>query len=439
MVMTGRERCLGLLVEHLAGSSLGRRLGLDRVATIRDLQASVPVMDAVTHAREVEAQLGFGLLDRHDSRLVEQLERERTWAVDALRARTRTHSRVRLVILWAGPELHTKGGLLADLAAIDAELIQIDRLEPETELRDRLLALAPDVLVAPSVFTMRWVERVLRGPLDRWLPSVVDVLAEHDLEHTIRASTRVRAVGWFHTHGRIGVPAPHASARHFTLAVGTTILELLPQGDPEIDGRLRTASVTVLPEQARIGQRYEIVLTSVLGCLRLRTGEHVRVVGFDPPTREAPIPRPRVVRIAAPPPDIALESVTLSGAWLGACVRQAFHAEDPAFVAARIGAESVSTVWHPPRGAQPPGGKARRLEVEVEVLGHATSTFTKTLASRIDAALRRRSSAYEFLRAQAVLLDPTVQLVSPGSRAAKLSERVRALQGSVWRPPIEIF
>jgi hypothetical protein len=136
--------------------------------------------------------------------------------------------------------------------------------------------------------------------------------------------------------GGWGCPRRGRPRGAFTLAVGSQVIELLPHQQSD-DGLRAFEAETIAPAQAILGRHYELVVSSPLGCLRLRTDEHVQVVGFDPPTSLVPTPRPRVIRLRPPPQEVALEGISMVGVWLTAAVRQAFRPEDPALVAATIG------------------------------------------------------------------------------------------------------
>jgi len=243
------------------------------------------------------------------------------------------------------------------------------------------------------------------------------------------------------------------------LAVATQIIELLPHGNPEEDGHYTFEERAVLPEHAILGRRYEVVVTSALGYLRLRTGEHVRVVGFDPPTSEARFPRPRVVRLPPPPADVRLEGCTVAGPWLAASVRQAFRREDPALVAAEVAPDPLSLEsdttrtgsmrlsadfrdtelsWLTRTGAHRVASLPRALLVRAEVQSQASRGFTARLSHRVDTSLRRRSPAYAYLREAGQLDPPRVLLVPRGGRQALTLSRVRQLFGPVWMPAVRI-
>lgn len=450
MSAAGRDRALGLLLEGLAGAEIGRRFDLGRVRSLADLRAQVPMMDLTTHAREVEAVLGFGTTDARDPRA-----RELAGAI---------HERPEVVAVWRGflgeaevrravvlqareVEASVDRIVVDDLAALGAEVLRVERVDDEDALLAMLEESAPTILAAPSTFTLGWIERMLGAPLDRAIPSLRLLLAGHDLGRRIRARLPVESAGWIHRSGRLGLPSPRAPARSFTLALGSQVIELLPHREVDDSVQRVFESRTILPEEAIVGQHYELVVSSPLGCLRLRTDEHVQVVGFDPPTALAPFPRPRVIRLRPPPQPVALEGVTLAGPWLTAAVRQAFRPEDPALVAATIGPDPGAVA--PGRGGggghdffsdteldegQRSGVRAllpRRLLVQVETQGLWRAGLPERLEGAIDADLRRRSPAYEHLRGRRELDGPRVSIVEAGSFGAAQERRIRSLRGRV--------
>ena len=242
--------------------------------------------------------------------------------------------------------------------------------------------------------------------------------------------------------------------------------EAMSDETPVRDAQRVYANATVLPEHAIVGQRYELVVSSPQGFLRLRTDEHVRVVGFDAPSEHAPFPRPRVVRLAPSPPDVTLEGCTVAGAWLTASLRQSFHREDPALVAAEIGPDPRSV----PRGiAVVPSGQTgasmqlpdafqdtelggltrtgtarvkrhrpRALLVKVEVQGYVAPELSGFLSQRIDQSLRRRSPAYDYLRERDDLQPPRVMVLPSGTRRSEEDRRIRELVGGVWVPEVRV-
>jgi hypothetical protein len=448
-----RQRCLALMIEQLGPTRLGRELGLQRLHSLDDLRASLPILDREHHERDVEQHLGFGLADSADAHARELagggLERDAVMAT--WRALLRGGA-ARRVALLRGHAVDPIVDRIArdDVRALDAEVLVLDRIDDPAAALERLEGFDPDLLVVPSVLTLRWLESVHRGALERRIRALRLVLAEHDLGQEVRSRVRVAAAGWIHRSA-------------LTLAVGSQIIELLPYGNPEEDARRVYAEETVLPEHALMGQRYELVVSSPLGCLRLRTDEHVRVVGFDAPTSLAPFPRPRVVRLAAAPPDVALEGCTVAGAWLTASIRQAFLREDPALVAAEIGPDPRSV----PRGVAMSQTAAnmrlpdafndtelgtiartgaqrierhrpRALVVKVEVQGYVAPELTGFLSRRIDTSLRRHSPAYDYLRQRDELQPPRVMVLPAGTRRSEEDRRIRELVGGVWVPEVRV-
>ena len=457
---SGRERALEALLTGLGGSAVGRRFDLGRVRSLADLRAQVPLMDAATHAREVEAHLGFGAIDARDPRA-----REASGAI---------HERAEAAAVWRG----LLGGVEArravllqareidgsvdrividDLAALGAEVTRIERVEDDEALLAAIEAAAPTILAAPSVFTLGWLEGLWGAPLDRALPSLRVLLAGHDLGRRVRARVPVESAGWIHRSGRLGLPSPRPPARAFTLAVGSQVIELLPHRAVDEAGERIFAAETVLPEEAIVSQHYEVVVSSALGYLRLRTEEHVQVVGFDPPTALAPWPRPRVIRLRPPPQAAALEGVSLAGVWLTAAVRQAFRPEDPALVAATVGPDPGALGPSGRRGgaaadpfaetelggAPRAGARARpllprRLLVQVEVQGLGRVDLAERLGRAIDDDLRRRSAAYDHLRGRRELDGPRVAIVAAGSFRGAQERRIRSLRGRVGVPEVRV-
>lgn len=461
-----RQRCLAQMIEQLGPTRLGRELGLQRLHSLDDLRASLPVLDRERHERDVEQHLGFGLADSTDAHARELsgggLER------DAVISTWRAHlggGALRRVALLRGYAVDPMVDRIArdDVRALDAEVLAIDRVDDPAAALERLEEFEPELMVVPSVLTLRWLESVHRGALERRIHSLRLVLAEHDLGQEVRSRVRLAAAGWIHRSGRLGLPTLRPPDHALTLAVGSQIVELLPYGNPEEDARRVYAEETVLPEHAVMGQRYELVVSSALGFLRLRTDEHVRVVGFDAPSAAAPIPRPRVVRLAPAPADVALEGCTVAGAWLTASIRQAFQREDPALVAAEIGPDPRSV----PRGVAASQTAAnmrlpdafndtelgtiartgtqrverhrpRALLVKVEVQGYVAPELTGFLSRRIDTSLRRHSPAYDYLRQRDELQPPRVMVLPSGARRSEEDRRIRELVGVAWVPDVRV-
>jgi hypothetical protein len=461
-----RRKRLATIIRALGETEVGRELGLTRIVNLADFQASVPLMDEASHAERVTARLGFGL-DGYDDETLTAAEVERA----AIRAawRLRLHGvrpPKRVAVLWAHADEQVIDQIrLEDLRSLgDAvELLRIDRVpqDPERLVAD-LRRFRPEALVVPSLATCGWLESLVRGPLERRLGGLRLLLAEYDLDERIRSRLPVLNAGWLHGAGRVGLPARRGPARGLLLATRSTLIELVPHGDPEIDPRSRAIESTVLPEWAVLGERYEVVLSSPLGYLRLRTGLHVRVVGFAAPLEVSSgdagdsLPRPRVVRLHPPPADAALEGVTLAGAWLTASVRQAFLPEDPALVAADIAADPdaldasgrASRTGLDPftdtelgasrAGSHHDGPKPRALVIRLEVQGHYAPDFSMRIAERVDQALRRRSAAYEWLRGRDELWEPRIVIARPGTARSERERQLRSLWGPVARPVVRM-
>lgn len=461
-----RQRCLALMIEHLGPTRLGRELGLPRLRSLDDLRASLPILDRERHEREVEQHLGFGLVDstEADTRELSGGGLEREAVVSTWTARL-GRGPVRRVALLRGHNVDPMVDRIArdDVRALGTEVLAIDRIDDPGAALERLEGFDPELMLVPSVLTLRWLESAHRGALERRLRALRMVLAEHDLAQEVRSRVRVTAAGWIHRSGRLGLPTLRPPGHALTLAVGSQIIELLPYGNPEEDARRVYAEETVLPEHAVMGQRYELVVTSPLGFLRLRTDEHVRVVGFDAPTEQAPFPRPRVVRLAPAPPDVALEGCTVAGAWLTASIRQAFLREDPALVAAEIGPDPRSVPrgvaalqtaanmrlpdafkdtelgWMAKTGTQRvERHRPRALLVRVEVQGYVAPELTGFLSKRIDDSLRRHSPAYGYLRERDELQPPRVMVLPTGTRRSEEDRRIRDLVGGVWVPDVRV-
>jgi hypothetical protein len=464
MTGSGRDRCLRLVAEQLGPTRVGRDLGLERVRGLDDLRGIVPIMDPRTHEREVEARLGFGV---HDGSGVPdasgaQLERDQVIAVWRAFLDGRAPARI-LSLRGAHADPVVDAIMREDLQALGGELLWIDRVGEPEDLVKRVEDFEPEVLVVPSALTCRLLERAHRGPLERGLRRLRLVLAEHDLARRLRTRIPVRSAGWIHRSGRCGLATLRQPRSAVTLAVGTQIIELLPYTNPEEDARRVYAEQTVLPEHAVVGMRYEIVLTSPLGFLRMRTNEHVRVVGFDAPSSEHPFARPRVIRLAPAPADVRLEGCTVAGAWLTASIRQALWREDPALVAAEIGADPLSRAgvddvnarsaslplhdafketelaWLARTGAhQVKRRHPRSLLVRIELQGHVNRDLPAKLRERVDQNLRRRSPAYAYLRERNELEPPRVVVQPSGTRIAEEHRRTVELLGGVWVPEVRV-
>jgi len=465
VALVHRERMLRRALDHLGPTPVGRRFGLADIDSLADFRASVPILDRERHMREVEAALGFGVIDGRDAAAVELAGRddEREQVTDAWRSRLGRAAPPRVAVLWAeGDDGLAERTLLADVKAFADTCLHLAEIDDAAAAMAQLRVFDPEVLVVPSAMVCTWLERAKRMPLEHGLPRLRLVLAEHDIGRPLRTRTPVASAGWFWHGLRAGVPSPRAPADAVTLAVGTALFELLPYSNPEDDGRRIYAEQTVLPEHALLGHRYEVVCTSALGMLRVRTEQHVRVVGFDPPTPLAPFPRPRVVRLSTPPADVALEGCTVAGSWLTASVRQALSREDPALVGAEIGPDPASA----PRGARratttlrlgdafgeteleaggtktkmrrDAGTRPKGLLCRIELQGYVRRDLPARLSTRIDDSLRRRSPAYAWLRERAELDPPRVLVQPPGARATDQQARILALHGPVWMPEVRV-
>ncbi|KIG16762.1 hypothetical protein DB30_04106 [Enhygromyxa salina] len=466
-----RER-LTTTIQALGDTEAGREFGLLRLNSFEDFRASVPLLDPVTHAERVTARLGFGL-DEFDGETLSAASVERA-AVRAAWVEQLGSTRPRRIAVLhaAADDLLVERMRLDDLRTLgDAvEIMRINTMptDPERLIED-LRRFRADMMLVPSLATCGWLEQLLRAPLERKLPQLRWLMAEHDLDERVRSRLPVINAGWLHGAGRVGLPARRSPHDAFTLAVRSSLIELLPHGDPENDRRQQLTERTVLPEAAILGERYELVLSSPLGFLRLRSGLHVRVVGFSNPglieaaasdepgaTGSHSLPCPRVVRLPTPPADAALEGVTLTGAWLTASVRQAFLPEDPALIAAEIAADPdaldvsgrASRTGLDPftdtelgasrAGSRRRGPKPRALVVRLEVQGQAVPAFPMRVSERIDLDLRRRSGAYDWLRTADELWEPRVVIARSGTARKTRERRIRALWGSVARPVVQM-
>ncbi len=482
-----RQQRLAILRAALGETEIGRELELNRLRTLADFRASVPLLDRASHATQVTARLGFDLgevsgaeLSAGDHDRAELIEIWRLWLERAGPGQRSAPRRIALLHAAVGDPLIDRMRLddLAALAGAGFELLRFEQLdaEPDRQLA-QLRDWQPDTLVLPSLATCKWIEGLVRAPLERSFPSLCFLFAEHDLDQRIRSRLPVINSGWIHSAGRVGLPARRSPWQGFSLATRSLLIELLPHGDLEIDPRQRPTSDTlrrpdlvpsregpahrpntVMPEQAVLGESYELVFSSPLGFLRMRSDIHVRVVGFVPPPRDGDdtLPRPRVVRLPPPPSDVALEGVTLAGAWLTASVRQAFMPEDPALVAGEIAADpdALDASGRASRAGLDPfaetelaanriatrrkGPRPRALVVRVEIQGQTDPGFAARLARRVDEDLRRRSPAYEWLRNRDELWDPRVVIAKPGTMRRGREARIRSLSGMVERPIVRI-
>lgn len=461
---TDRRERLQAVVTALGDTEVGRELGLGRLASLEDFRASVPLRTPPEHAAEVTARLGFGL-DELDDEALGAPTRERDAVCAAWRHRLGGAPLERVAVLLAqADDARVERMRLDDLRAFgrEIELLRLDLMPSDPDkLITQLRSFEADTLVVPSLATCSWLEQALRAPLERRLPHLRQLFAEHDLDERLRTKLPVVNAGWFHAAGRVGLPAQRQPWRAFRLATRSTLIELLPHGDPEIDPRQRMTERTVWPEAAVLGERYELVLSSPLGFLRYRSGLHVRVAGFTQPSPSSgpgrPLPCPRVVRLPPPPGDAVLEGITMAGAWLTASVRQAFLPEDPALVAADIapdpdaidvGGRASRTGLDPfadtelgasRAGSRRRGPKPRSLAIRLEVQGQVASNFPTQISDRIDRDLRRRSAAYAWLRERDELWEPRVVIARPGTARTERERQLRRLSGAVARPVVRLL
>ncbi len=447
----------------LAETAVGRDFDLARLRTLADFQAWVPLLDAEAHAARVTTKLGFDLAERPEAELgASELDRPELIAIwrERLRATQVPAQPQRIALLHAPADDPLIDRLvLDDLAALapGLELLRIPSLDadPHAQL-DQIRRFRPDTLVMPSLATCGWIEGLLRIPIERSFEGLRWLFAGSDLDQRIRSRLPVINTGWVHLAGRIGLPTRREPWQGFSLATRSLLIELLPHGDPEVGLRQRVDDrPTVLPENAMVGERYELILSSPLGFLRLRSDLHVRVVGFVSPPHASvdTLPRPRVLQLPPPPADVALEGVTLVGAWLTASVRQAFTREDPALVAGEIAVDRLDDPRTRTGGALEPfvdtelgssrvglrarGPKPRAIVVRVEVQGQTDPAFAQRLGQRIDQDLRIRSAAYEWLRGRGDLWEVRVVVVTA---TASLRRRARpwSRRSTRWPRPVNM-
>ena len=219
----------------LGETELGREFGLTRIESLADFRATVPLMDASTHAVRVTAKLGFGL-DGIDDETLTAASLERAAVRGAWRQRLADGKPIRRVaVLWAPADDPVVDRMrLDDLRTLgdELELLRISSVPHDPEqLVAELRRFRPDALAVPSLATCAWLEGVVRGPLERRFTGLRWLLAEHDFDERIRSRLPVLHAGWLHPGGRIGVPARRGPAPGLLLATRSTILELLPHGD----------------------------------------------------------------------------------------------------------------------------------------------------------------------------------------------------------------
>ncbi|MGB1274826.1 MAG: hypothetical protein ACPG77_03670, partial [Nannocystaceae bacterium] len=297
-----REHCLQAICSHLGHGELDRRFGLSKVQSLANFRRAVAVMDLETHAQEVESVLGFGASDgrpdgggSYERDLVVANWRRKLLQVHSSATAPR--------VLWL--EAPTRDPVvdqirhddLASLGQPPTRIHSLSQVGGSAGLLEALQRFRPQVLCVSSVYTCQWIETLAGRPLDRLLPQLGLILAGGDLKLHVRAPIPVLGAGLLHRAGRLTLPTPRPPTAAMELAVASCVLELLPHrplaGMPP--------DQTVLPEHAIIGERYELVVSSPLGFLRLRSDEHVRVIGFSPPTSAFAYARPRVIRLPPPP------------------------------------------------------------------------------------------------------------------------------------------
>jgi hypothetical protein len=453
-----RDRLVGVLVDAIGAVDWSADVALRGIRTWLDYRAAAPLLDRERHASLIENQLGFGVRPGPANELDGG---GRAATVERWRAHLREldvsvpERIVRLGRHWAS---RVDAVIEEDLHVLapDAELTTVTDCASAKAVLDTLRTARPELVVVPSLSVVDWLERAARVPLERAVPSLRVLMAEHDLDASVRSRVPIVHAGRFDRAGRIGLPAARGAPRAWTLAIDGCLIELLAEGDPDTISRGRTKIVA--PERASLGRRYELVLSAPSGYLRVRTGIDVRVVGFETrASRGLPRVAPRVVDIPPPPGDLPLDGVTLPGSWVTAAVRQAFRPEDPALVDARVvaldpplepgpgradrsdafdGTELAGLAHAERSGRGLPG--SRGFVAHVEVQGAADPRLAEGLARRIDDALRRRSGAYEFLREREDLKLPAVRIRPSGSAQARRTERIRRLHGRVEQPPVRV-
>lgn len=450
--MSGRQACLQAVLERMTPVVPE----LQGVRDLADFRAVVEVRGPERHAVEIESLLAHRppVVDvRGGSERQPQVETWRSWLGD--------EAPECIAVLRSGTEDDPIVAMrLDDLGALGGRLHWIRAWPSAAEVLRELEALQPDVLVVPSLATCRALEAVRRLPLEATLSRLKLVLTEFDAGVAIRSRVCVRHAGWYGQGGRLAVASVRRPYDSAVLAVHSQIIELLPYSNPVEDARRVYASQPILPEHAEMDQRYELVVTSA-AMLRMRTGDHVTVVGFDPPLPGEQQPRPRVRRLPPPPDDLRLYGCTVAGAWLTASVRQCLQREDPALVDAEIGLDPrararrlrrlrlryrsvpspdyfVDTEAEALANVELESQRPRGLLLRIELHGHVQNRLLGQLATRLDRSLRRRSPAYDHLRAQKELRPPRVLMTSAGTAFAKEQERIAGLDGPVQLPIVRV-
>lgn len=483
-----RRRAFDNLIAKLAPTDLGRRLGLSRLNSFADLRATIPVYRADEHLVKIEAALGFGPALGSSTRVDDPGEAERDELISRwtafLKARGRGIPR-RCFRLGVEPEPALARWERGDFAALmgpEGEFKALRSQDP-AECLALMQAAEPDALVAPSLASVAWLESHGRARIEALVPSLKMLFAQHDLDEAVRSRLPVVPQGLSHPAGRLTLPvrAHGEEAASGRIAWSSCLIELLREDEstrhvmrpatagarrredrravgPGAGARAPLASHgPVLPEHAVLGERYELVLSSATGFLRMRSGIYGRLVGFEV-VRDATrlVPVPTLIPLPPPPDEFALEGVRMPGATLTAALRQAFDREDPALVAAEIGgalrpdpgldlsarsptdsgffgATELGSLDLARRGRRPLG-----LELRVEVQGTSRGDFAARLAARYDSILRRRSAAYDYLRTRRELFEPTVLIVAGGTERRARSRRASNFRGTVARPQIRV-
>jgi hypothetical protein len=457
-----RQRAFEYLIAKLGPTDLGRRLGLHRLNSFADLRATIPVLRADEHLVKVEAALGFGPVlgsgaGANDPGAFEREELVLRWRAGLERRRVALPRRCLRLGVEPDPALARweRDDFMALMLREDqaGEFATI-RAHEALACIEAMREAQADALIAPSLASVAWFESHGRARLEALVPTLRSIFVQHDLDEAVRTRLPVFSRGLVHPAGRLTLPCPPgADEPHSSrVAWSSCLIELLRE-DESGPGK---ACEPVLPEHAVLGERYELVLSSGTGFLRMRSGLYCRLVGFEV-LRDANrlVPVPVLVPLPPPPAEFALEGVRLEGAALTAALRQAFEREDPALVAAEIGGaarpDATDLASRSPvdsgffgateLGALGPARAGRRplgLELRVEVQGRSRADFAGRLAARFDAILRRRSPAYDYLRTRRELFEPLVLIVAGGSERRARQDRASRFRGTVARQQIRV-
>ena len=470
-----RQRAFDYLIAKLGPTDLGRKLGLSRLNSFADLRATIPVHRSDEHLVKVEAALGFGPALGSGPGANDPGAFEREACVERWKELLVAHRRPiprRCFRLGVEPDAalaRWEHDDFAELMGAEGEFESVRAQDPGACL-EAMRESEPDALIAPSLASVAWLESQGRARIEALVPSLRVLFAQHDLDEALRSRLPVVSLGLRHPAGRLTLPSRGDSHDRLCgrIAWSSCLIELMRE-DESTTVVTRREPVTsssawtpdtrgpVLPEQAILGERYELVISSGTGFLRMRSGIYVRLVGFEV-VRDANrlVPVPTLVPLPPPPSEFALEGVRLPGATLTASLRQAFEREDPALVAAEIGGAARSTsgqaldqlsptdsgffggtelgALHPSRQGLRPLG----LELRVELQGRSRDDFSGRLALRYDEILRSRSPAYDYLRSGGELVSPVVLIVAGGSERRARSQRASSFRGTVARPQIRV-